>query len=123
MVLVLHGEVVHQLQHEVFQNHAQAARANFAVHGQLGDGFERVVGEAQAHIFEFEEALILLEKSIFRLGQNFNQRGFVEIVHYACNGQAADKFGDQSVADQIAGLDMLEQFGIAALGTDVDESV
>src|SRR5579862_3812548 len=29
--LALHGEVIHQLQHEVFENHAQAPRADLAL--------------------------------------------------------------------------------------------
>ena len=66
----LRRQVVHQFEHQIFEDHAQAARAHFALQGQFGDRFERVVGEAQAHIFEFEEALILLDQRVLRLGQN-----------------------------------------------------
>src|SRR5262245_26518323 len=105
--LALHGQVVHQLQHEVFENHAQAARADLALKSQLGDGLEGFVSKAQANIFEFKEPLILLEQGVFRLGQNLHERGFVEVVHDTSDGQATDKFGDQAVADQIARLNLV----------------
>src|SRR5579864_3251645 len=54
---LLHRQVVHQLQHEVFEDHTQAARADFALKSQLRDGLEGVVGEPEAHIFELEQAL------------------------------------------------------------------
>ena len=47
-------EVVHQLKHQIFEDHAQAARADLALQGQVRDGFERIVGESQAHVFKFE---------------------------------------------------------------------
>src|SRR5258708_29735196 len=68
--LALHRQVVHQLQHEVFENHAQAARANLALKSQLRNGLESVIGKAQANVFEFEEALILLEQRVLRFGEN-----------------------------------------------------
>src|SRR5271165_774914 len=37
--LALHREVIHKLEHQVFQNHAQSASANFALHGEFGNGF------------------------------------------------------------------------------------
>src|SRR5712664_533888 len=113
--LTLHGQVIHQFQHEVFENHTQAARADLALKRQLGDGLEGVVGKAEADVFEFEEALVLLEERVFRLGKNAHQRVFVEVVHDASDGQAPDKFGDQAVTNEIAGLYLLEQFGVALL--------
>ena len=56
-----------------------------------------------------------LSKRVLRLGQNANQRGFVEIVHDACDREAADKFGNQAIANQVARLDLFEQFGVALL--------
>src|SRR6266853_668993 len=111
----LHGQVVHQFQHEVFENHAQAARANLALKSQLGNGLESIVSEAEADIFEFEEALVLLQESVLGLGENTYESILVEIVHYAGHRQAADKFGNQAIADEIAGLHLLEQFGVALL--------
>src|SRR5579864_4533441 len=88
----LHGEVVHEFQHEVFENHTQAARADLALKSQLRDGLEGVVGEAQADVFKFKEALILLEERVLGFGENAHQSALVEIVHDAGDGKAADKF-------------------------------
>src|SRR5712692_1764404 len=101
--LPLHGKVVHQFQHEVFEDHTQAARADFALKRQLRDGIERVLRKSQAHVFEFEQTLVLLQQRVFRLRQDFHQRALVEIVHHARDRQAAHKFRYQSVANQIAG--------------------
>src|SRR6202035_3807937 len=106
---------VHHFQHEVFEDHAQAPSTNFALERQLGNGVESVVGKAEAHVFKFEEALILLEQRVLGLGQDSNKRGLIEIVHHAGDGQTADKFRDQAVTDQITRLHLLEQFGIALL--------
>src|SRR5262249_18016186 len=103
-----HGQVVHQLQHEVFQNHAQAARADLTLKSQLGDRLQGLVGKAQTNIFKFKEALVLLEQRVFRLGQNLHESGLVEVVHHARDRQAADKFRDQAIADQVARLDLFE---------------
>src|SRR5450755_4565822 len=72
--LALHRQVVHQFQHEVFENHAQAARANFALKSQLRDGLEGVIGKAQFYIFKLKEALILLEQSVLGFGEDFYER-------------------------------------------------
>ena len=63
---LLHWQVIHQFEHQIFQNHAKAACTDFALQREFGDGFDRVVREAQANVLKFEEALVLLEK---RVGQ------------------------------------------------------
>src|SRR5215469_7802555 len=112
---LLHRQVVHQFQHEVFEDHTQAARADLALKSQLRDCFQSVIGETEADVFEFEQALVLLEERVFRLGQNLYQGALVEVAHDAGDGKAADKLGNQAVTDQIAGLHLFEQFRVAAL--------
>ena len=65
-------------------------------------------------IFKLEEALVLLEQRVLRFGQDAHEDILVQVVHDAGDWQAADKFRDQAIANQIAGLDLLEQFGVAA---------
>src|SRR6185437_15745986 len=95
-------------------NHAQAARANLALQGQLGDGFQSVVGEFQAHILKFEELLVLTYKRVLRFLKNANQRRFVEISQNAEDRETADKFGNQAVTNQVGRLRLLENFDVAA---------
>ena len=52
----LRRQVVHHFQHQIFENHAQAARAHFALQRQFRHRFQRVVREAQPHIFKFKES-------------------------------------------------------------------
>src|SRR5208337_2745062 len=113
--LALHREVVHQLQHEVFEDHTQAARADFALKRQLRDSVERVLGEAKTDILKLEKALVLLQERVLGFRENFHERALVQIAHDAGNGQAPHKFGDQAVADEVAGLHLFENLGIAAL--------
>ena len=97
-------QVVHELEHEVFENHAQAAGADLALQGKFRDGFERVIGEAQAHILKFEQSLILTDEGVLRFRQNLHQRGLVQIAQNADDRQTAHEFGNQAVADQVGGL-------------------
>jgi len=66
-----HGKVVHQFQHEVFEDHTQAARSNLALKCQLRNGFQRIVREAQSYIFEFEQPLILLQQGVLSARSEF----------------------------------------------------
>src|ERR1017187_6796038 len=66
-------QVVHQIQHQVFENHPQATRAHLALHGQFGDGFNGVVAEPEAHVLEFEQLLILLDDGVLGPGQDLDQ--------------------------------------------------
>src|SRR5438270_7543150 len=47
--LFLAGEVVHQVEHQLFEDHTQAARANFARHGLTCNRLECVIAELQAY--------------------------------------------------------------------------
>src|SRR5262249_55934691 len=118
--LPLHREVIHHFQHEVFEDHAQAPRANFALESQLGDGVEGVVRKSEADILKFEQPLVLLQQRVLGLGENANQRGLVQVVHHTCNGQTANKLGYQSVTNQIARLHLFQQFGVALLRSGSD---
>ena len=110
---LLAGQVVHQVEHQLFQNHAQAARAHLAVHRFARDAAQRVIGEAQLHVLKLEQPLILLDDRILRLGQDLDQRVFVQIVQHANHGQAADELGNQAELDQVLRLDLRQQLGVA----------
>src|SRR5208283_1764580 len=52
--LPLHRQVIHQFQHEVFEDHTQAACADLALKRQLRDRLQCVVGEAQPNVLKLE---------------------------------------------------------------------
>src|SRR5205807_2247986 len=76
---------------------------------------ERFLGKSQAYVLKLKQPLVLLQQGVLRFRQNLDQRRFVQIVHHAGNRQAAHKFRNQSVANQIAGLHLLEQFRVPPL--------
>jgi hypothetical protein len=78
---------VHQFQHQLFQNHAQAARADFADH-RLSRNRPASSAELQPYIFEFKQTLILLDDGILRSRQNFYQRVLIQI--FAARPSRAD---------------------------------
>src|SRR5215470_11532659 len=94
--LLLAGQVIHEVEHEFFQDHAQAARAYLALHGLPRDGLERALREFELYILEFEHPLVLLDNGVARPRENLDQGAFVEIVEDADNRQTADEFGDQA---------------------------
>ena len=71
------------------------------------------------HVLVFEEALILLEDGVAGLGEDLDQGGFVELVEDAHDGQAADKLGNEAELDEVLGLGLAEELGVA-LGADGD---
>ena len=107
-LLLLTRQLVHQVQHQVLDDHPQAASADATLQRHLGNRLERVIREAQLGVFVLEQLLILPRDCVARLGQNLDQRRLVELVQGADDGQAADKFGNQSEFDQILRLDLLE---------------
>ena len=110
---LVRGQMVHEVEHELFKDHAQAAGADLASHGFAGDGAGRILGEMQPDVFVLEEALVLLENGVARLGKDFDERGFIELVENAHDGQAADKLGNETVLDEVLRLGFAEQLGIA----------
>src|SRR5262245_21723024 len=70
--LLLTGEGVHQVEYDVFDDHAQAARADLPAERRLGDRLQGVVGEAKLDVLVFEEALVLPGDGIPRLRQNLD---------------------------------------------------
>src|SRR5882724_6134273 len=109
--LLLAGQMVHQVEHQLFQNHAQAAGSDFADHGLPGNGFERFVAELEPNVLELKEPLILFDDRILGTRQNFYQSEFVEFVEHADNGKAAYKFWDEAEFHQVLRLHVTQHFG------------
>ena len=103
------GQRVHQVEHQVLDDHPQAAGADLALQRQLGDRLEGVVGEAQLDVLVLEQPLVLTRDRVARLGEDPDQRRPIELVQRADDRQAADELGDQAVLDQVLRLDLLER--------------
>ena len=85
--------MIHQIQHQLFQDHPQSARPYLPSHGLSGNGFQSFFTKLQPHILELEQALVLLDNSVFRARQDLDQRKFIQVLQHAYHGQAAHKLG------------------------------
>src|SRR3954470_21765685 len=107
--LLLIRHLIHQVEHQVLDDHAQAAGADLALERGFGNRFERVVGEAQLHVLVLEQLHVLARDRIARLRQDLDQRRLVELVQRADDRQAADELRNQAVLDQVLRLELLER--------------
>src|SRR6266571_441125 len=109
--LLHRGQVVHQVEHQVLDDHPQAARPDLPDDGEVGDGLQRVVREAQLDVLVVEHPLVLPDDRVLGLGQDLDEGGLVEVVEGADDGQPAHELGDQPVLDEVRGLDLAEGGG------------
>ena len=79
----------------------------------LCNGLRCFFCEKQSNAFIFKEFLVLLEDRVARLGENLDQRDFIELIENADDREASDKFGDETEFDQILWLSLAEKLGIA----------
>src|SRR5437867_3890115 len=89
--LLLARQRVHQIEHEVLDDHPQAARADLARQRLLRDRLERVVRELQLHVLVLEQLLVLTRDRVARLREDLHERRLVELVERADDGEAADE--------------------------------
>ena len=61
-----------------FNDGPQTACAGFTFHCLTGDAAQSVFFKFQLDVFHAEQSLVLLDQSIFRLGQNINQRVLIQ---------------------------------------------
>src|SRR5579872_97677 len=113
---LLSRQRVHQVEHEIFDDHPQPARADLARQRQLRNGFERVVGELELHVLVLEQLLVLTRDGVARLREDLHQRGFVELVQRADHRQAPDELGNQPVLDEVFRLHLFEGGADVAAG-------
>ena len=77
--------------------------------------FKRFERDRQLHVLHLEEALILLDDGVLRLGQDLHERDLVEVLQRRDDRQTADELGDQTEFQQIFRLDVAQDFAGAPL--------
>src|SRR5215470_19681423 len=112
--LLLAREGVHCVEHQLFQDHPQATRADFTLTCLARHRAQSLLGEAQFDAVPLELFLILPGQRVLRLSQNFDHRRFVQFMQSAHDRQTPDEFRDQAVPDQILGLNLLKQFRVGS---------
>ena len=76
---------------------------------------QRLVLEGQLDVLHLEQALILLDQRVLRLGEDLDQRRLVEVLERRDHRQAADELGDQAELQQVLRLDLAEHLAGAAV--------
>src|SRR6185369_7706251 len=107
--LVLRRDRVHDLEHELFDDDLQSARADVALERFFGDRFERVVREAELDVFEAHDGLVLAHERILRLAEDLDERTLVELAQRRHYGQTANELRNQAELDQILGVNLREE--------------
>ena len=102
--------IKHWLHQDIFHDRPKPTRACFPLNRLFGNGFQRVITEFKIDVIHFKQLLILLQKRIFRLGQNLNQGVFIKVFKRRHNWQTANKFRDQTKFDQVFGLKFGKKF-------------
>src|SRR5207248_6059258 len=102
------GYLVHHGEQYLFHDRAQSAGAGAAQVGLVGDGFQRIRLELQLHAVQLEQALVLLDQRVARLGEDAYQRVAVEAAHVRDYRQPADELGDQPELEHVLGHDLGE---------------
>src|SRR3954452_2502608 len=117
----LRGDGVHEVEHQIFQDDAQAARAHVALKRLARHRLERLVRELQLHSLELQDGLVLPDQAVLGLVEDAHQRLLVELLQRRHHRQTADELRDQPVLDQILGQDVLQELArlLVALPLDV----
>src|SRR3990172_6366099 len=113
-------QLVHDLEHDLFQDRPEPARAGAALERLARDRRHRVVGELQPHLLEVEVLLVLLGDRVLRLLEDADERRLVEVVERRDDRQPADELGDEPVLQEILRLDQHEEVADLPLVAGLD---
>src|SRR5256885_1096397 len=113
-------QLVHDLEHDLLEDGAEAARARAALEGLPGDRRHGVLGELEAHLLEVEVLLVLLDDRVLRLPKDPDQRRLVEVVERRDAREPPDELGDEAVLQQVLRLDHRQEIAHAALLATLD---
>src|SRR6266508_6941440 len=79
-------QLVHHLEHDLFEHGTQPPRPRAALHRLAGDGRHGVVGELEPHLLQVEVLLVLLDDGVLGLPQDPHERRLVQVVQRSHHG-------------------------------------
>ena len=62
-----------------------------------------------SHAVQIHQIAVLAHQRVFRLGEDADQLLFIQLIQRDHDGQAAHKFGNQAVLDQVLRAKLLER--------------
>src|SRR4029453_11148962 len=72
-------DIVHEIQHDLFQDRAQRPRFGFHLSRATTDRLHRGIGKPELDPFDLEERLILLYQGVARFGEDTNERWNIQV--------------------------------------------
>ena len=114
-------QIEHGIEQDVLHDRAETARARLSFHRPLRDRIEGAIGKGETNALHVEQALILFDEGVLRLGQDVDQRPLIQVLEGGDDRQPAHELGNQAELEQVLGLDVLEDLARLALvrGEDV----
>src|SRR5690606_16352961 len=112
--------VVHDVEHRLFQDSAQTARSALSLQRLSGHGGQCVLRELQLHPVHLEQFLELLHQTVPRSGQDVDQSILGELVQRGQHRQAPDELRDQPELQQIFRLHLGQKLAQLHLLTTLD---
>ena len=81
----------------------------FALKGRCRDSAHGAVGEAESDAVHLEQPFVLFQERVLRLGQDLHQGFFLKLMQGCDDWQSADKLGNQTVLNEVLGLNACVQ--------------
>ena len=107
--VVAGGQIEHGVHQKPFHDGSQAAGAALALDGLFGDVRKRSRLKLELHAVQIHQIAVLAHQRVFRLGEDADQLLFIQLIQRDHDGQAAHKFGNQAVLDQVLRAKLLER--------------
>src|SRR5919204_2225085 len=93
--VVARRELEHDVEERRLDDRAQAARAGLTLERLVRDLPKRVLGEDELDVVVREEALVLLDERVLRLGEDLDEVLALQLVDGRDDRQTADELRDQ----------------------------
>ena len=78
--ILARGDLKHHVEHHFFENRAESASPGATADSLLGKGAKSIARDAQFHVVHGELLAVLLDESVFRLGENRHQLIFRQLA-------------------------------------------
>ena len=97
---VIFRDLIHDIQHEIFDDRSQCPRSGFFLQSFLCDRLQCSILKNKLHFIKCQQFLLLLEDGTFRLFEDHDQHLFCQSPQCKDDRQSSDKFRDHAeIAD------------------------
>src|SRR5690554_2820051 len=103
------GQLVHNVEHDLFDDRTQSAGAGLALDGLANDGHHRLLVEAQLDVLQFKELLVLLHQAVLGLPEDLDEHVFAELIEGHDHRETTDEFGDHPELHDVLGAHVAQQ--------------